>query len=115
MEVWQQNHEVYFTEEAELADLYRRSQQKYNRFTASLPARQGFSSIFKNIFTIFFSKNQEDCRAQREAGEGSAEEQPGAPGVSALPGRLRSLPVGHLPRPPAGRGHGRQAASHSLY
>ena len=45
MEVWQQKHEVYFTDETELADLYLRSQQKYNRFTASLPARYGWNGI----------------------------------------------------------------------
>ena len=53
MEVWQQKHQVFFTDEKELADLYLKSQQKYNRFTASLPARHGWT---KNISKFYFSK-----------------------------------------------------------
>ena len=57
--MWQQKHEVYFTDETELADLYRRSQQKYNRFTANLPARQGWNLMkLKKKDLKFFPKTR---------------------------------------------------------
>ena len=39
IEVWQQKHDVYCTDEKELEELYRTSQKKYNKFAASLPSR----------------------------------------------------------------------------
>ena len=52
MEVWQQKHQVFFTDEKELADLYLKSQQKYNRFTASLPARHGWTKNISNFISL---------------------------------------------------------------